>query len=115
MARVRFRWGAFAAALIACALTPASSQAVIFVGSSGSLSASAEFTLSGSTLTVVLTNTSPNDVQVPTDVLTGVFFNTTSTLTPVSAALNGSTVNYAALPAGGVGAGWQYKNGVNAQ
>jgi hypothetical protein len=82
-------------------------------GSSGSLSASAQFDLMGNTLTVTLTNTSSADVLVPTDVLTGVFFNTTHKLTPVSANLHGSTVYYGSLT--NVGDGWGYGSGVNAQ
>ena len=67
----------------------------------------------GNTLTVTLTNTSSADVLVPTDVLTGVFFNTSHTLTPVSANLHGSTVYYASLA--NVGDGWGYGSGVSAQ
>src|SRR5262245_45706020 len=78
-----------------------------FSGSSGSLSAQADFSLVGSTLTVTLTNTSQSDVLVPTDVLHAVFFNTSHTLTPVSASLNGSTVYYGSI-ANNVGEGWQY-------
>ncbi len=65
-------------------------------------------------MTVTLINTSLADVLVPTDVLTGVFFNTAHTLTPVSASLNGSSVFYfASLP--NVGDGWGYAGGVSAQ
>lgn len=85
-----------------------------YSGSSGSLSASADFELSGSTLTVTLTNTSGADVLVPANVLTGLFFNTTQTLTPVSASLNGSSVFYGSF-VNDVGEGFQYKSGVNAQ
>jgi hypothetical protein len=84
-----------------------------FSGSSGDLSASASFDLSGNTLTVILTNTSSADVLVPADVLTGIFFDTTHTLTPVSASLNGSTVFYGSLT--NVGDGWGYASGVTAQ
>jgi hypothetical protein len=85
----------------------------LYTGSNGSLAASANFNLSGSTLTVTLTNTSTGDVLVPTDVLTGVFFNTTHALTPVSASLNGSTVYYGTLT--NVGDGWGYASSVSAQ
>jgi len=47
-------------------------------------------------------------------VLTGLFFNTTNPLTPVSASLNGSSVLYGSL-VNNVGEGWQYKSGVSAQ
>ena len=88
-----------------------SSQAATFNGSLGSLSASASFNVSGTTLTVALANTSGADVLVPTDVLTAVLFSTPTALTPVSATLSaGSAVEFA--PAGGsgpnVGGEWAY-------
>jgi len=97
----------------------AANATVVFTGSSGSLAASAEFTVSGSTLTVTLTNTSANDVLVPADVLTAVFFNLAGnpSLTRTSALLaGGSTVFYDAdgQPAGGiVGGEWAYLNGLS--
>src|SRR5437762_1708768 len=88
---------------------PATARAgVLYTGSSGSLSASADFELSGNSLTVTLTNTSLADVLVPGDVLMGVFFDTVHSLTPVSASLNGSSV-YDGLIIHDVGEGWQYK------
>jgi hypothetical protein len=89
---------------------------VIYSGSSGNLSASADFNLTGTTLTVTLTNTSLSTALVPTDVLTGVFFDTTHTLTPVSAAYaNGSAIWYGAItPASATGDGWGYASGVSA-
>jgi hypothetical protein len=83
-----------------------------YSGSSGTQSASAQFNLTGNTLTVRLTNTSSADVLVPTDVLTAVCFNTTHTLTPVSASLGGSTVYYGTLT--NVGNGWGYGSGLSA-
>src|SRR5262245_20760288 len=48
---------------------------VVKVATNGTnLSASAQFTLTGTTLTVVLTNTSLVDVDDPPDILTAVFF-----------------------------------------
>lgn len=63
---------------------------VVFSGNSGGLSASASFTISGSQLTILLTNTdAATGAGMPTDpasVLTGLFFNLgTSTFSPVSA------------------------------
>ncbi|HVP53474.1 MAG TPA: PEP-CTERM sorting domain-containing protein [Candidatus Eisenbacteria bacterium] len=84
----------------------AAASAITYTGSSGNLSASVTFSLTGNTLHVTLTNTSPSDVKVPQDVLTAVFFNTTHLLTPVSASLNGSTVFYGSLTS--VGDGWGY-------
>jgi len=43
-----------------------------------------------------------------------VFFNTTHTLTPVSASLNGSSAFYGSI-VNNVGEGWQYKSAVSAQ
>ena len=84
-----------------------------FSFSSGSYAASADFALSGSTLTVTLTNMSaPNPVD-QSGVLTGVFFNS-SGLTPLSASLNGSTVVDGSL-VNNVGEGWTYQSGVSAQ
>ena len=91
-------------------------NAVPITASGGGLSASADFTVVGGNLQVVLTNTGPNDVLVPGNVLMAVFFdlNGVGVLTPVSAAVTaGSTVRYAALGAGGVGAGWAYKGGLS--
>jgi len=94
---------------------PAFSNTMLFTGSSGSLSADAQFSLSGNTLTLTLTNTSTADVLVPADVLTGVFFNTTHALTPVSVVLAaGSTAVYGNV-VNDIGEGWQYLSGVNAQ
>jgi len=101
-------------ALLISVVGIAASQASVYTGSSGSLSASADFNLIGSTLTVTLTNTSSADVLLPADLLTGVFFNTTHTLTPVSASLNGSSVFYGSF-VNNVGEGFQYKSGVSAQ
>src|SRR2546422_4484391 len=110
---MRFIVSTLCAMLVALAWT-SSSQAlsITYSGSSGSRSASALFDLSGSTLKVTLANISSSDVLVPTDVLTGVFFNTTHTLIPVSASLNGSSVFYGAI-VNNVGEGWQYKSGVS--
>jgi hypothetical protein len=83
-------------------------------GASGNnLAASAEFDLSGSTLTVTLTNTatSADAKYVPSDVLTAVYFGTTSlaALTPETASLDGSTV---ISPDGtNVGSNWEFLGG----
>lgn len=102
-------------ALTSSAFLPAS--AFTFSGSSGSLSASADFQTSGSNLLVTLTNTSTADVLDPTDVLTGIFFNLSSgvTLKPVSAALgSGSQYVYGSLPSGEtLSDEWAYKSGIN--
>jgi hypothetical protein len=89
---------------------------ITFVGTSGSLNASATFSTSGANLIVALANTSAVDVTAPGSVLTGVFFTLAGdpTLGRVSAVLNGgSSVFYDAdgQPAGGVvGGEWAYVN-----
>lgn len=83
-------------------------------GASGNvLSASAQFDLSGSSLTVTLTDTatSANNMYAPSDVLTAVYFGTTSlaALTPETASLDGSTV---VSPDGtNVGSNWEFLGG----
>ena len=89
-----------------------------FSTSSGTLAASADFTLSGTHLIVTLTNTSSSDVLVPTDVLTAVFFTLAGnpSLGRVSAVLGaGSSVFYDpdGQPADGiVGGEWAYLSGI---
>jgi hypothetical protein len=95
-------------------ITSSQASVITYSGSSGSLSASASFDLTGSSLLVTLTNTSSADVLVPASALTGVFFDTIHTLTPVSASLNGSSVFYGSI-VNDVGEGYQYKSGVSAQ
>jgi hypothetical protein len=79
-------------------------NAVTYTGSQGTLSASATFSQTGTVLHIMLQNTSAGDVKVPTDVLTGLLFNSPA-LTPVSASLvgiaeYGSSANF--------GDGWGY-------
>lgn len=88
-------------------------NAVTFSASSGSLSASATFEVSGtSTLTITLANTSLADVTAPNQVLTAVFFDTVPnmTLTPESAILGGgsSVLFFGTVPGGNVGGEWAY-------
>lgn len=81
------------------------------------LHAEASFTIVDKNLEVILTNTSPADVTVPTDVLTAVFFKLPGNpnLKRVSAVLNtGSTVNGGTTDPGGVvGGEWAYKNSLS--
>ncbi len=77
------------------------------------LAATAQFDLSGSTLTVTLTDmaTSANNKYVPSDILTAVYFGTTSlaALTPQTASLDGSSV---ISPDGtNVGSNWEFLGG----
>ena len=87
---------------------------VSFSASEGNLAASANFSASGPTLTITLTNTSAFDVLVPADVLTALFFDCDGpalNLTPVSAILNGGSVVHfdAPPPAGNVGGEWEWE------
>lgn len=102
----------FAVAILAtavCAVADASS--VTYSGSLGNLSASATFDLTGSTLTVTLTNTSLFDVLVPADVLTAVLFDVdgTGALTMGTATLTGgSSVAFFPPPGTDVSPEWAY-------
>jgi hypothetical protein len=88
---------------------------IVYYGSNGSLAASASFDLSGSILTIVLTNISNSDVLVPSNVLTGLGFNSDFRLDPSSASLNaGSSVYYNKGPVDDPGVGWGYGYGVDA-
>jgi len=94
------------------------SEAVLSIsGTCDNVSANANFTVSGNTLTVILTNSSTNDVLVPSDVLTALFFDISGfsgTLTPVSAMLSGgSTVFFGSENGGNVGGEWAYANNLS--
>jgi hypothetical protein len=87
---------------------------MLFTGSSDTLSASALFELiGGNHLIITLTNTSSADVLVPADILTGLFFNSAHSLSPMTAALNDSSsvYKYSTDPADG----WGFASRVNAQ
>jgi hypothetical protein len=98
-------------------------EAITFAGSSGNLSASADFQLNGDILTLKLTNTSSKDVLAPTDLLTGVFFNASKSLNLVSATLGlGSKVyqnGYASIlqplnvSVASLNGGWQYQSNIS--
>ncbi len=88
----------------------ADASTIVFTGSSGTLSASAQFKLTPTGVTVTLTNTAGPTPEklVPADVLTAVYFNLTgaSTLTPLEAvALNGLIPATSPPP----GAYWAYQ------
>jgi hypothetical protein len=112
------RMFASAVALLA-ATTAAVATPITFTGTDGSRAASALFAASGTDLIVTLTNTWTADAMVPTDVLTGVFFDIDIAGNPAlgrtSAVLNsGSTVLFGGSDAGGVvGGEWAYKNSLS--
>jgi len=103
-------YGILSAVVVLLAAQVASADEVAFSGSSGSLSAEVTFQTSGSNLIVTLTNTSTSDALVPTDILTGVFFNAPVTLSPVSATVAAGSVYY--FPGvTDVGGEWAYNSG----
>ncbi len=107
--------GAICVATLAMAQI-ASADSTTISASSGNLSASATFDVSGSTLTITLANTTTADVLVPADVLTAVFFDDgTHTFTRVSAVVaSGSTVFFGSTDPGGVvGGEWAFANGLS--
>lgn len=86
----------------------------------GALSAEADFTAGGGSLFVTLTNIGTEDIEVPSQVLTAVFFDIAGDpgLTPTSAVLgpdskvfyNGYDVTtWMTDPGGGVGGEWAYQ------
>ncbi len=104
-----------------CALllgAPALADSVTFDASQGNLAATATFATSGSNLIVTLENSSQDDVLVPADVLTALFFDsgTPLTLTRSSAFLRaGDLVLFSGTTdaGGGVGGEWAYKSGLS--
>jgi hypothetical protein len=97
---------------------PASAVPYTFSALFGGLSASVTFDTSGTDLIVTLTNTSANDVLVPSQVLTAVFWDilgVSPNLTRASAVLGlGSTViDGITDPGGVVGGEWAYRGDLN--
>jgi hypothetical protein len=112
---MRKNWciGAAACGVFAACGSSAMATLLTATASQGNLAASATFDVQGSNLVVTLTNTSLEDVLVPADVLTSVFFDFGSSLvlTPVSAVLDaGSVVHFGGTDPGGVvGGEWAYR------
>jgi len=116
---------AVATVLLGLISQPAAQATVIFTDNAivggNTVTGSAAFTISGTTLTLTLTNTSPgNLLEAPTNTLTGLSFlinGLTPALTPVSAISPNAIVNPAncdANPCGGtnvnVGGEWGYQS-----
>src|ERR1043165_3374104 len=99
--------------VLVAAQVASADEVATFTGSSGSLSAEANFSLSGTTLTITLTNTSSADCLVPTDVLTAIYFSSPAGVSPVSATVAAGTVyNFASTT--NVGGEWAYNgNGLS--
>jgi hypothetical protein len=117
-----------ASVVITCVVlgyTPDASATVMVSGSSAGLSASAQFTISGSTLTILLTNTdtAPNAVNpgwTSSEILTGLFFSLgNAAFTPGTATITaGSIAQMSKCNAGActasttnVGGEWSYAFG----
>lgn len=92
---------------------------ITFSMTDGDRSASAEFQRSGSNLIVTLTNTSTADALVPTDILTGVFFELsgdpsltrTSALVPIGSSVFVGNTGTDVTPADRVvGGEWAYRH-----
>jgi hypothetical protein len=104
------------AAGVLCLAGQAHAAPITFSGSSGSLSASVTFDVSGSDLLVTLSNTSLGDPSVPGDILTGVIFSIPGNglLGKVSATVCAtcSVKNNGGVPGAGgdVGGEWAYTN-----
>lgn len=110
--------GVSACALGACVASVAQGS-VVFSGSGAGIqnarAASAEFSVVGNNLQVVLTNTSADDVNTTGDLLTNVFFSVSGgslSLSPVSAMLtSGSSVYNGPDGGGNVGGEWGHVSG----
>ena len=90
---------------------------VVFGSASANLAATASFDIVGGKLEMVLSNTSTADTLVPSDVLTGVFFNLAGNpaLTRLSAVANGPTYRRTTFVSGAgtvLGGEWGYRNGL---
>ena len=109
---------AVAAAVALAAASFDAGASLVFGGSSGGKAATASFDVVGSSLEIVLSNTSQADTLVPSDVLTGVFFNLTGNpaLTRISAISDGPTYRGATFVNGTgtvVGGEWGYQSGMS--
>jgi len=124
-------WAGLITILTVAFWTPSANATVMFSNTANGLSASASFTISGTTLTILLTNTDAatgaGAPVNPANVLSGLFFNLGSgTFTPVSATLptgssvvqatnpNTNVANCDANPCAGatnVGGEWSYASG----
>ena len=103
----------FAFFLIIGCFTADLQAGVLFSGSDGGLSASANFTYSNSILTLTLTNTSTSTVTSSNQILTGVFFNVKNvTPTVTSASASATKVIYGSAGTNvNVSSDWAYEAG----
>jgi MYXO-CTERM domain-containing protein len=104
--------------IAAAAISASAMGNQVFTATAGTRSAQATFDVVGSNLQVTLSNISMDDVLVPIDVLTGVFFDISGSalsLSRVSAVLaNGSTVAFGTTDPGNVvGGEWAYASGLS--
>ena len=97
-------------------------NSLTLTGSSGGLAASATFTISENTLTIVLTNTSSSDVLNNARLLTALFWNSSSSLSLTnatallssgSAVYNGNNTTPTYPPGNNVGGEWAYLSGLS--
>jgi hypothetical protein len=102
-----FARGALAPLILSLCAGTASAGTLTADASAGTLAARAVFAVSGSNLVITLSNTSTFDVLVPSDLLSGVYFNITGpavTLSRVSVlvAPGSEVINVMSQPVGGV-------------
>ncbi len=115
---------ALCAAVMACGLAQSASAGVVWSATSGDKAASADFSAASGKLTIVLSNNSMADAMVPTDILTGIFFDIAGS--PLSLARISVTIpnGQGAFKIGsgsagstdsgnGVGGEWAYKGGLS--
>jgi hypothetical protein len=94
----RFVLGGVFLVVLVIGRVPDAAATVLVNGSGSGLSASASFTISGTTLTILLTNTDPaprREAWTRSEVLTGLFFNlgtAADVFTPVSATIAGGAL-----------------------
>lgn len=105
-------------AFVAATISASAMASQTFTATVGTRSAQATFDVVGSNLQVTLSNISMDDVLVPVDVLTGMFFDISGSamsLTGVSAVVaSGSTVAFGTTDPGNVvGGEWAYLGGLS--
>ncbi len=91
---------------------------MLYTGSAGSRAASVSFEIVAGALRLVLTNSSAADTLVPTDVLTGVFFDVAGNpsmarTSATSAGLTRLGTTIVSAAGSNVGGEWAYLNGLN--
>lgn len=114
--------GVIAISLLLLCVAPAWADGITFIGTSGSLSAQASFSIGGNALTVVLSNASGSPVTSVGEVLTGLYFDIAGNPTGLSLGssdlTSGSTFDYVNVysphlttDSHPIGSGWAFVSG----